>query len=145
MILHAGRDVFAQHGFRTPRVEDVARAAGISRATFYLHFDSLEELIQAVFEREVRYQLRRYRGLTAEVLANERAARGWLEHFFASFRRERQYIRRCQTNCTGWWWLSLSEQMHRAGRGSVGRLGAAACLVLENRPVRFATSTPRRR
>lgn len=92
LILHAGRELFADRGFITPRVEDVARAAGVSRAAFYLHFRSLEDLIQAVFIREVRWQLRRYRGLTAEVLASERKIRGWLERFFASFRQERQYI-----------------------------------------------------
>jgi AcrR family transcriptional regulator len=73
-------------------VEDVARAAGISRAGFYLHFKSLEELMVAVFRREVRWQLRRYRSLSLDILRNERKLRGWLERFFASFRRERDYI-----------------------------------------------------
>lgn len=92
LILHAGREVFAHRGFDSPRVEDVARAAGVSRAAFYLHFRSLEDLVLAVFEREVRWQLRRYRGLTAEVVTSERRARGWLERFFSSFRQERQYM-----------------------------------------------------
>jgi len=92
LILHAGRELFADRGFIVPRVEDVARAAGVSRAAFYLHFRSLEDLIQAVFIREVRWQLRRYRSLTAEILGSERRVRGWLERFFASFRQERQYI-----------------------------------------------------
>ncbi|MDO7842182.1 TetR/AcrR family transcriptional regulator [Sphingomonas immobilis] len=92
LILHAGRELFADRGFITPRVEDVARAAGVSRAAFYLHFRSLEDLIQAVFSREVRWQLRRYRSLTNETLGSTRKIRGWLERFFASFRQERQYI-----------------------------------------------------
>jgi AcrR family transcriptional regulator len=92
LILHAGRELFADRGFIVPRVEDVARAAGVSRAAFYLHFRSLEDLIQAVFSREVRWQLRRYRSLTAEILGSERRVRGWLERFFASFRQERQYV-----------------------------------------------------
>lgn len=92
LILHAGRDVFADRAYVTPRVEDVARAAGVSRAAFYLHFKSLDELVIAVFEREIRWQLRRYRGLTSDVLTSERRARGWLERFFASFRSERQYM-----------------------------------------------------
>lgn len=92
MILHAGREVFATRGPETPKVEDVARAAGISRAGFYLHFKSLEELMMAVFRREVRWQLRRWRTLTADILRNDRKLRGWLERFFASFRQERDYI-----------------------------------------------------
>ena len=92
MILHAGREVFATRGTEAPKVEDVARAAGISRAGFYLHFKSLEELMLTVFRREVRWQLRRYRSLTADILSSERKFRGWLERFFASFRQERDYI-----------------------------------------------------
>lgn len=91
-ILRAGRELFAAEGFVAPRVEDVARAAGVSRAAFYLHFTSLEDLIQQVFLREVRWQLRRYRGLTDEILTSRRRIRGWLERFFASFRQERRYI-----------------------------------------------------
>lgn len=92
LILHAGRDVFADPAVVSPRVEDVARAAGVSRAAFYLHFKSLDDLVLAVFEREIRWQLRRYRGLTADVLTSERRARGYLERFFASFRAERRYM-----------------------------------------------------
>jgi AcrR family transcriptional regulator len=92
LILHAGREVFATRGTDAPKVEDVARSAGISRAGFYLHFKSLEELMLAVFRREVRWQLRRYRSLTFDILLNERKLRGWLERFFASFRQERDYI-----------------------------------------------------
>lgn len=92
LILHAGREVFADRECLSPRVEDVARAAGVSRAAFYLHFKSLDELVLAVFERETRWQLRRYRGLTSDVLSSERRARGWLERFFASFKSERRYM-----------------------------------------------------
>lgn len=91
-ILRAGRELFADRGFVSPRVEDVARAAGVSRAAFYLHFKSLEDLVQEVFLREVRWQLRRYRGLSDEILSSHRRIRGWLERFFASFRQERHYI-----------------------------------------------------
>lgn len=91
-ILHAGRELFADRGIPEPRVEDIARVAGVSRAAFYLHFRSLDELIAAVFDREVRWQLRRYRGLSAEILSSERRMRGWLERFFASFRAERGYM-----------------------------------------------------
>lgn len=92
LILHAGREVFADREYLTPRVEDVARAAGVSRAAFYLHFKSLDDLVRAVFEREIRWQLRRYRELNSDVLSSERRARGWLERFFASFRAEKRYM-----------------------------------------------------
>ena len=92
LILHAGREVFAEKGFDAPKVEDVARTAGISRAAFYLHFKSLDELLSSIFHREMRWQLRRYRTLNWDILQNKRKLRGWLERFCASFRQERNYV-----------------------------------------------------
>ena len=120
-ILHAGRELFADRGVREPRVEDVARVAGVSRAAFYLHFRSLDELIGAVFDREIRWQLRRYRGLSAEILASERRMRGWLERFFASFRAERGYMliiyRALSSN------PAYLEVIYREHERLIGRLG----------------------
>ena len=73
-------------------MEDVARTAGISRAAFYLHFKSLDELLGAIFHREMRWQLRRYRTLNWDILQSRRKLRGWLERFCASFRQERHYV-----------------------------------------------------
>lgn len=92
LILQAGREIFASRGFDTPSVDDVARAAGISRAAFYLHYKSREELMFAVFEREVHWLQRRYRSLSADMLESERKFRGWAERFIAGFRTERQYV-----------------------------------------------------
>src|SRR5215207_5460365 len=77
-ILSAGREIFASQATQAARVEDVAKAAGISRTAFYLHFKSLEALMVAVFRREVRWQLRRYSGLDRAVLADRAAIAAWL-------------------------------------------------------------------
>ena len=49
-ILAAALRVFAETGFSRARLEDVAREAGISKATLYLYFDSK----QAIFEALIR-------------------------------------------------------------------------------------------
>lgn len=41
----AAVDLFAQNGFEQTTVEEVALAAGVSRSTFFRHFDSKDELI----------------------------------------------------------------------------------------------------
>lgn len=46
-ILDAARRVFAELGPDAPKIDDFVRAAGISRGTFYNHFDSVEELLVA--------------------------------------------------------------------------------------------------
>jgi AcrR family transcriptional regulator len=47
-ILDAAREVFVHYGFRRTSLDEIARAAGISRTGLYHHFASKEELFQAV-------------------------------------------------------------------------------------------------
>jgi len=50
-ILAAAIGVFARYGFKKTSVEDVARAAGISKQGLYLHFASKEELFVACLKK----------------------------------------------------------------------------------------------
>lgn len=52
-LVAAGLAEFADKGFAATRLEDVARRAGVSKATIYLYFDSKE----ALFEAAVRERL----------------------------------------------------------------------------------------
>ena len=47
-ILDATVKVIACAGHQPPVIEDVVREAGVSRGSFYLHFQSLDEALQAV-------------------------------------------------------------------------------------------------
>ena len=53
-ILAAAFDVFQRFGFRRTSMQDIARAAGLSRAALYLHFankeDILRNMVQAYFD-----------------------------------------------------------------------------------------------
>jgi TetR/AcrR family transcriptional regulator of autoinduction and epiphytic fitness len=51
--LGAALEVFGRHGFRKTSMEDVARAAGISRQGLYLHFSSKEQLFRAAVRQEL--------------------------------------------------------------------------------------------
>ncbi len=51
-ILDAARDVFEQYGARRANVDDVARAAGVSRSTLYRAYPNKEALLAAVVFRE---------------------------------------------------------------------------------------------
>lgn len=44
-ILNAALSVFALYGFRRASMEDIARAAGISRAAIYQHFRNKEDIL----------------------------------------------------------------------------------------------------
>jgi len=47
-ILDAAYECFAQYGFRRTSMQDVAKAAGISRAAVYLHFKNKEDVFRAL-------------------------------------------------------------------------------------------------
>ena len=52
-ILDAAQQVFEQYGARRANVEDVARAAGISRSTLYRAYPNKEALLDAVLMRQL--------------------------------------------------------------------------------------------
>ena len=52
-ILDAAQRVFEQYGARRANVEDVARAAGISRSTLYRAYPNKEALLDAVLVRQL--------------------------------------------------------------------------------------------
>lgn len=47
-ILKAAFGVFAQYGFRRTAMEDIARAAGVSRPALYLHFRNKEDIARSL-------------------------------------------------------------------------------------------------
>ncbi len=50
-LIQAGQQLFLQHNFPDIRVNDICKLAGISRVTFYKHFDDINEV---VFEVQMR-------------------------------------------------------------------------------------------
>lgn len=50
-LLNAAYTVFVRQGITQSRMEDIAREAGVSHGTVFLHFHSQEELLEAVVAR----------------------------------------------------------------------------------------------
>ncbi|MGC1210073.1 MAG: helix-turn-helix domain-containing protein [Micromonospora sp.] len=50
-LLDTALRLFVERGYVGVRVEDIAKAAGISRATFYKHFSEREEILAELFAR----------------------------------------------------------------------------------------------
>ena len=49
-LLNAAAAEFAEHGYAGASSESISRRAGMSKATFYEHFDNKEECIIALFD-----------------------------------------------------------------------------------------------
>jgi len=67
-VLDAALGVFARYGFRKTSMEEVARAADISRQGLYLHFRDKEALFRAALERMMQTGLAR---IDAELARDE--------------------------------------------------------------------------
>lgn len=80
--MEVARQLFAAQGYPDTTVDDIARTAGASRATFYLHFKSKAELMAALIDTATPMAVETYHTLD-EVLSGDgpqlRARlRGWL-------------------------------------------------------------------
>ena len=56
-LLDAAIEVFARFGYRKTSMDDVARAAGVSRQGLYLHFADKEDLFRATVQHGLRAHL----------------------------------------------------------------------------------------
>src|SRR6202167_3279228 len=51
-IVEGARSIFLQQGFDAASMNDIARAAGVSKGTLYVYFNNKEELFEAIVEEE---------------------------------------------------------------------------------------------
>src|SRR5215468_2963213 len=61
-IVEAALAVFAEKGFAAAKLDDIARRAGISKATLYLYFETKEEIFRAVARAAVASLLQALEG-----------------------------------------------------------------------------------
>jgi len=50
-ILERARDVFAKRGYHAAKVDDIIKAAGIARGTFYLYFEDKRAIFEEIVDR----------------------------------------------------------------------------------------------
>ena len=71
-ILDAALTVFAAKGFAAARMEDIARAAGVTKGTIYLYFEDKETLFKALVRESIGTALG---AVTADVASFEGSAK----------------------------------------------------------------------
>mgnify|MGYP001268534874 CR=1 FL=1 len=72
-ILDAALAVFTEKGFEAARVDDIAARAGISKGAVYLYFESKDELLRGLIEREAAPAAHRLRAIAEAGGADVRA------------------------------------------------------------------------
>ena len=82
-LLEAGLTMFAERGFAATRLEDVARAAVVSKGTLYLYYPSKQELFKAVVRNSIVDWLERVRSDADDKHQTRLAVlRGFLQEFW---------------------------------------------------------------
>lgn len=66
-ILRAAIRVFANYGYFSSKVADIARAAGVADGTVYLYFKSKEEILHSIFDRSMEEAIAEGRKQLADV------------------------------------------------------------------------------
>ena len=72
-LLAAALDLFVERGFAATRLDDVARAAGVSKGTLYLYFSSKEDLFKAVVRESIVPSIGRAEGIIDEFTGSTEA------------------------------------------------------------------------
>lgn len=57
LILQAAEEVLMEKGYHETSIDEIAARVGIAKGTVYLHFQSKEDLVIAIFEREMQQLL----------------------------------------------------------------------------------------
>jgi AcrR family transcriptional regulator len=86
-VLDAAVAVFGEKSFVDATMEDIARAAGVTRVTVYAHFGGKSAIITALSARKYEIFDQVYAGLTTLPEWTRPAIRSWLETAAAHWRR----------------------------------------------------------
>jgi len=78
-ILTAARDIFIRYGYKRVTMNDIAKAAGISRPALYLVFQSKEEIFKSVYEHWVKETLVEIESKIGQLKAPEEKLRAAFE------------------------------------------------------------------
>lgn len=85
-LIEAGQEVFEENGFLNTSVEMITNAAGASRGTFYLHFNSTAEvLVEAVTQAHIDRVLTLFDELGAMETLSPEALQNWICDYIALY------------------------------------------------------------
>jgi AcrR family transcriptional regulator len=82
-LLDAAAELFARQGYSATTIEEIATAAGATRATFYLHFASKSDLVHGLYAALVEYDADYAHLIEVCRDPTEEALRAWLDAFVA--------------------------------------------------------------
>ncbi len=112
-LLEAAHIVFLKDGIEAASIEDVAEAAGYSRGAFYSNFESKDDLLCAVLDRELRSEGQEIEAIVATLPADDLMAK--LRQYYVELGND-------EAHCAFWLGLQLHAIRNAAIRPRVAEL-----------------------
>jgi AcrR family transcriptional regulator len=91
LLIGAARTVFADRGYGAATVDDIVKAAGASRATFYLHFANKAEVMAALYQSLMPATAEYWRKLD-QSLSSRQELRVWLNEALSWWEEHRRIL-----------------------------------------------------
>jgi AcrR family transcriptional regulator len=91
-LVDIAADLFAQRGFRSTTVREIADAAGVLSGSLYHHFDSKESIIDELLSSYTEELVAQYRAIVAEGGSNREVLSNLVRAAFGSFTKHRAAI-----------------------------------------------------
>lgn len=89
-IVAAANDLYAHHSYAATSIEDITRAAGISRVTFYKHFKSKLDVAVGILDGYTTSMIDDYGSLADHADPDVQQIGAWIRHILALWRNQRQ-------------------------------------------------------
>src|SRR5207248_3973363 len=79
LILQVAEEVLIEKGYHETSMDEIAARVGIAKGTVYLHFPSKEDLVVAIFARDMQQFLQAVEAAIENAAASELTTRAKLE------------------------------------------------------------------
>lgn len=92
LILKAAEEVFMEKGYYETSIDEIAARVGIAKGTVYLHFPSKEDLVVAIFQRDMECLLQLIKTTIASSMTPRAKAEMILEQLYGSLFTRRMQL-----------------------------------------------------
>ena len=92
LILQAAEEVLAEKGYHDTSMDEIAARVGVAKGTLYQHFPSKEDLIFALFERELETSLHTIEQIVATALPARTKLERILRHMYGELLGKRMQL-----------------------------------------------------
>ncbi len=92
LILQVAEDVLREKGYHETSIDEIATRVGVAKGTIYLHFPSKEDLVVAIFSRDIQRFLQGIDAAVACQTTNRARLEGILNFLYSGFSRRAQLL-----------------------------------------------------